>query len=131
MIELILPGKPVPYSAPRVMRSFRKTYNPREKEKTDARLQLKQQYTGPKLDGPIILSIEFRFPIPDSFSKSARKRIQENDYRHTKKPDIDNCIKFALDALKGIVLVDDNQVDVLWVRKIYSENPSTVIRVMT
>ena len=46
-----------------------------------------------------------------------------------KKPDIDNLIKFVLDALQGQdgYFVDDSQVIRLYAEKIYSDKPRTEI----
>ena len=49
-----------------------------------------------------------------------------------KKPDIDNLIKFVLDALQGqnAYFVDDSQVVRILAEKIYSDNPRTEIMIV-
>ena len=51
---------------------------------------------------------------------------------HTKKPDIDNLIKFVLDALSGQngFFLDDNLIESIYAKKIYSDNPKTMILIM-
>ena len=52
---------------------------------------------------------------------------------HTKKPDIDNLIKFVLDALQGQngFFLDDSQVVRLYAEKIYTDdNPHTEIIIL-
>ena len=46
-----------------------------------------------------------------------------------KKPDIDNLIKFVLDALQGQegYIVDDSQVVRIYAEKLYSDKPRTEI----
>ena len=47
----------------------------------------------------------------------------------SKKPDIDNLIKYVLDALQGIngYIVDDSQVIRIYAEKSYSDKPRTEI----
>ena len=47
----------------------------------------------------------------------------------TKKPDIDNLIKFVMDSLSGHngFFLDDNQVYTIYAEKLYSDNPRTEI----
>ena len=49
-----------------------------------------------------------------------------------KKPDIDNLIKFALDALQGKegYIVDDSQVVRIYAEKLYSDDPRTEIMIV-
>ena len=51
---------------------------------------------------------------------------------HTKKPDIDNLIKFVLDALQGQngFFFDDSQVVRLYAEKIYTDDPATEIMIL-
>ena len=48
---------------------------------------------------------------------------------HTKKPDIDNLIKFVMDSLSGIngFFLDDNQIVSIYAEKIFSDDPKTEI----
>ena len=48
---------------------------------------------------------------------------------HTKKPDIDNLIKYVLDSLSGQngFFLDDNQVYTIYAEKLYSDKPRTEI----
>lgn len=66
-------------------------------------------------------------PIPKSYSKKARlKSIGEP---HQKKPDISNLIKFTEDALNEILWEDDSVIAEIKAKKIYSEEPKTIITV--
>ena len=51
---------------------------------------------------------------------------------HTKKPDIDNMIKFVLDALQGQngYYLDDSQIIRIYAEKIYCEDPRTEIMIV-
>jgi len=80
---------------------------------------------------PIMLSIKFYMPIPKSYSKKARLNIVTNGFIHTKRPDIDNLVKLILDSLNGVCWVDDSQIILLNVMKLYAatEDPRTEIKV--
>jgi hypothetical protein len=47
-----------------------------------------------------------------------------------KKPDIDNIAKTYLDAMNGVIFVDDTQVVELHVKKVYAEKPGVDVMVM-
>lgn len=46
---------------------------------------------------------------------------------HTKRPDLDNLIKFVKDCLNGVVYQDDSQVFSIQAEKRYSEDPKTEV----
>jgi Holliday junction resolvase RusA-like endonuclease len=53
----------------------------------------------PPMDGPLAVTIEFRFPLPAS---------DPHRTRHTTKPDIDKLERATLDALKAGGLIKDD-----------------------
>lgn len=61
-------------------------------------------------DSAIVATIDLYFPIPESYSKSKRKRIADGEIKHTKRPDVDNCAKAILDALNEVAYKDDAQI---------------------
>jgi Holliday junction resolvase RusA-like endonuclease len=67
-------------------------------------------------------------PIPKGTSKKKIIEMTENlTIHHTKKPDIDNLVKFSMDCLNGIAWEDDKQVISLSSYKYYSLKPRTEI----
>lgn len=70
-----------------------------------------------KIDQPLRVDLCFMLPRPKKLltAKLANKLIP-----YTRKPDIDNFIKSTLDALNGIVWVDDSQVIEISARKFYA-----------
>lgn len=79
--------------------------------------------------GPLRVDIDIFFPRPQKFK--ARK-YSAGPIRHVCKPDRDNIEKAILDALKGIVFVDDCQVCAGEVKKFYHElngRPRAEIRI--
>jgi Holliday junction resolvase RusA-like endonuclease len=61
--------------------------------------------------GPVAVAIVFRLPRPASLPARVR--------HHVRKPDIDKLARAVLDALTGVLFVDDRSVVDLRVRKCY------------
>lgn len=59
----------------------------------------------------------FYFEIPKSTPKKNRAEAV-----HTKKPDLDNLVKFIKDCLNGEAWKDDSQVVSLFAQKIYERD---------
>lgn len=70
--------------------------------------------------------MEFHVPVPESTAKSTRNRMFWYG-EPTVKPDIDNLVKFYLDAGNQVLWPDDKKIIDLRATKVYSENPSTII----
>ena len=69
------------------------------------------------------------FPVPNSYSKKKRGECIAGLIKPTAKPDIDNVVKAALDAMNGVVYADDKQVFEVIVSKRYSDHPQGYIEV--
>jgi len=63
----------------------------------------------------------FRMPPPKSGQRA----------RHTVKPDVDKLLRSTLDALSGVVFVDDSQVTSLSAHKIYASDASAAGALIT
>ena len=127
-------GEPVGKGRPRFARrgNFVSTYSP-QKTKTyedEIRMMAKAAMGASEaLETPVTVAIYIRVGIPKSFSKQKRKDALANIERPTKKPDIDNIAKCFLDAMNGIVYLDDKQVVSLHITKEYAETPAVDIMV--
>jgi len=75
----------------------------------------------PPLTGPVLLSIVAYMPIPSSLSDKRKRALIGKP--HAKKPDADNVAKAVQDGCNGVAYVDDSQIWMLIVRKVYSETP--------
>ena len=76
------------------------------------------------IDGPVRLWVRFCMPIPASYKE------EDLDFQpHIKRPDVDNLVKSVMDALRGIVWVDDSQVCETSLEKWYSTRPRVEIEV--
>ncbi|MGN7243268.1 RusA family crossover junction endodeoxyribonuclease [Bacillus paralicheniformis] len=77
--------------------------------------------------GALHVDLTFVMPIPKSWSK--KKQRESIGTLHTKKPDIDNLVKGAFDALNKVAWKDDNQVSQVTARKLYGLDPGIIIQV--
>ena len=127
-------GEPVGKGRPRFARrgNFVSTYSP-QKTKTyedEIRMMAKAAMgSSEPLDTPVTVAIYIRAGIPASFSKQKRKDALEGILKPTKKPDADNILKCFLDAMNGIVYLDDKQVVNIHLTKVYAETPAVEIMV--
>jgi Holliday junction resolvase RusA-like endonuclease len=127
-------GEPVGKGRPRFARrgNFVSTYSP-QKTKTyedEIRMMAKAAMgSSEPLDTPVTVAIYIRVGIPASFSKQKRKDALEGILKPTKKPDADNILKCFLDAMNGIVYLDDKQVVNIHLTKVYAETPAVEVMV--
>jgi Holliday junction resolvase RusA-like endonuclease len=134
MIVYSVYGEPIGKGRPRFAKrgNFVSTYTP-QKTKTyedEIRLMAKAAMGGSEpLETPVTVAIYIRVGIPASFSKQKRKDALANIERPTKKPDADNILKCFLDAMNGIVYIDDKQVVNIHLTKVYSEIPAVEVMV--
>lgn len=128
-VVLEIPGKPIAKKRPRFARrgNFVVTYNPQEPEEGRFLFELQKQWKRGPLTNPIHLTLFFEMPIPKSTSSSKRKLMERGWIPHTKRPDLDNLIKFVKDCLNGTVYRDDSQIISLKAEKKYSNEPKTLI----
>lgn len=129
-IFLTIPGTPIAQKRPRFARrgKFVTTYSDQETEAGRfialAAAELKRHSFLPT-EAPVRLDMTFIFPWPASVSLKKRRA----DFRHYKKPDVDNCIKFVMDCLLALLYHDDKQVWYVSAAKEYGAVPGTEIMV--
>jgi Holliday junction resolvase RusA-like endonuclease len=68
------------------------------------------------VDFPIYLELLFVMPRPSDLRTTKKLALV---IPHTKRPDLDNCLKAVEDAMTGIVWRDDSLVSTAWLRKRY------------
>lgn len=134
MIQFTIPGQPVAKGRPKFSSAggFVKAYTPaktREYEGRIAALATRAMAGREPSARPIEVLLELRMEIPASWTKAKRLAASLGTVRATKKPDADNVLKGVKDACNGIVWVDDSQVVVITVRKLYHAEPCVVIAV--
>lgn len=127
--EIIVLGDPIPKSRPRLSRYH--TYDNQSEKKTTTKWILMSEVS--KLNyKPVAdyfeLNVCFHMPIPKSTSqKKKNELLMHPKQMHVKKPDIDNLLKYYMDAGNGILWDDDAKISSIFSTKIYSENPRTQI----
>lgn len=77
---------------------------------------------------PVAVEVTAYLPVPSSWAGSKRDAALAGAIVPNVKPDWDNIGK-TLDALKGIVWLDDKQIAEACVRKLYAENPRLEVSV--
>ena len=130
MITITIPGIPIAKGRPRLGKYG--TYTPTKTVNYENLVQLcyMDQGEGKKLEGALQMVIDLYFPIPKSYSKKRVEAIKEMEELHTKKPDIDNCIKSITDALNQFAYDDDSQIVGITARKHYTtEEPRAVVTI--
>lgn len=133
-IEIHIPGVPIAKKRPRFARrgKFVTTYNSQETEEGRWLLGVREAFRKNGLMEPINVPVAiwmiFSMPIPKSATKKQLEAIKVHP-KHTKKPDIDNLQKFALDCLNGELFTDDSLVWSINAFKAYHEQPGTYIKV--
>lgn len=75
--------------------------------------------------GPLVLVLYFCMPMPKAWSKKTRLRPPP----HTKRPDVDNLVKWICDCANEILWCDDAQVTACYSQKLYDEEPKTVMEI--
>lgn len=91
--------------------------------------QIPEDVLNNPLESEVYLNTKFYLPIPENFSKTDREIAERGYIRPIVKPDFDNFIKTYMDALKGIVWVDDAQVVKSVEEKLYSYNPRVCMKI--
>lgn len=126
MINIEIPGIPKPLKRHRTSKG--KTYDPSKDDKFNFAWEVKSRCMGlfPHSQS-IKVDLEYHMPIPKSYSKKARLKLVGEP--HQKKPDITNLAKFTEDALNNVLWEDDSLIVELTLKKVYSEEPKTVITV--
>lgn len=80
------------------------------------------------MQGPVSLSVQFYQKVPPSWPRLKRQRAIECEIWPTARPDLSNLVKSIEDACNGILFNDDAQIVSLRVLKLYSQEPSVLIR---
>ena len=130
-ITILVNGTAVAKGRPRATRKgFVDTPAATRKYEAHARLAAGLAMEGrPPLQGPVKLELLVELPIPMSWSKRKHAAAIVGDVMPTSRPDLDNYVKSALDAINTIVVVDDSQVVEVHGRKKYGEAPKLVATV--
>lgn len=132
-MRIVIPGPPIAKSRPKFSTrgGYPRAYDPQAKQMHALAVILRQEIHKNDLKVPTSLPIEVAFsfylPLPDSASEPKRnEKLWNLDQCH--KPDLDNLIK-TWDFANQILWDDDRQIVKLTAKKLYSENPCTIIEI--
>jgi Holliday junction resolvase RusA-like endonuclease len=127
-VTVIINGKPVAKGRPRMTRrGF--VYTPAATRKYEAHGRLAAQMAmdgRPPIEVPVRIELLVELPVPASWSRRKTADAITGGIRPTSRPDTDNYIKSALDAINSIVVADDGQVVEIHAKKKFSVAPKMV-----
>jgi Holliday junction resolvase RusA-like endonuclease len=134
-IHFQVEGDPKGKGRPRFSRvgNFTKVYTDKQTLTYEAMIATfaKQAMGGTELlKTPVSVFLYVRLPVPQSYSNKRRDACLSGLEKPCKKPDIDNIAKTYLDAMNGVIFVDDTQVIDLHVKKLYSVVAGVDVMVM-
>jgi Holliday junction resolvase RusA-like endonuclease len=130
-ITIVIDGAAVAKGRPRMTRRGI-TYTPAATRKYEAHGRLAAQLA---MEGrtpiavPVRMVAQVELPIPSSWSQRRRSAAIAGDIRPTSRPDIDNYLKAAMDAINEIVVADDSLIVELDARKRYGADPKLVLTI--
>lgn len=110
-------GNPIPWARAGVYQN--RFYDSQKNEKLLFSISLQSQHDEePLFDKPMALIANFYMPIPQN------KKNHKNKF-HSSKPDLDNLLKFLLDAIKNVIIKDDRMINSITSSKKYDPEPRT------
>ena len=129
---LTIPGVPRGKGRPRFVKATGRAYTPADTLsyegviRHEAALEMRGE---PPLDRPLAIAVTAVLPIPASWSRKKREAALAGDVWPTGRPDADNYLKAAADALNSIVYRDDSQLVRMEASKCYGTSPRLSITV--
>jgi Holliday junction resolvase RusA-like endonuclease len=131
-ITIVLLGPPVAYA--RTGTNLRQRFTPKRQRSESKTLRTVAQQemlsaNHPIFDEPLRLRVRSEWPIPASWSQRRRDLAILHILKPAKRPDLDNIVKQAKDALSGVVYRDDCLIVELIAEKLYSEQPKIVLTI--
>lgn len=133
-IEITVLGDPKAQKRHRHARmgNFVKVYDPSSADKGDFLSIIQSKAPEKPLDCALLVEAEFYFSRPKSHYKTGKNSHilrDNNPVWHTSRNDVDNLLKFCLDAMNKIYWKDDAIIAQCTIKKQYSDNPRTEIRI--
>ena len=118
--EITIDMKAFPWAAPTITRFG--SYDTRSNKKNALKWLIKTAWDKQMITNPVEVCLKFAFRPSKSLSKSKKDAMVAGHIKHAVKPDLDNVFKATCDCLKGIVILDDNQVFKISAEKYYAES---------
>lgn len=130
-----LGGEPVAKGRPRIGRLHNGrpvAFTPAHTVKYETQLRYEAQHAmdgRPMFTGPLEMVVTAALPVPRSWSNVKKIKAVAGQVLPVSRPDADNYLKIAADALNQLVYQDDSQIVRMTVSKIYSSTPGLTIEV--
>jgi Holliday junction resolvase RusA-like endonuclease len=127
-VIVVIAGEPVAKARPRVTRRGI-AYTPAHTRKYESHGRLAAQLAmghRPPIEAPVRIELLVELPVPASWSQRRTADAITGHIRPTSRPDVDNYVKSALDAIDGIVVIDDSQIVEMSAKKKYGITPKLV-----
>ena len=102
-------------------------YDPSSKDKKIAIQQIKEQFTGKPYTDALKIRFVFHIKRPKAHfrtGKYSNELKKTAPVYHTKRPDVDNFVKFYMDCMNKTVYLDDSQVIEIYAKKEYDDKES-------
>lgn len=122
-IDFYINGNPKPLKRHRITRGNR-IYDPSSVDKKEWMKEAKDFCPEIPLDCPITVELEFVMKRPKSHYGTGRnsgKLKNSSPKEHLKTPDLDNLVKFVLDAMNGHFYKDDSRITKIICSKKYND----------
>lgn len=127
-----VPGHPQGKGRPRFVRATGRTYTPEQTRNYEGMIRLAAETAmagrGP-IKRPVALAMAAVFGVPKRFPRARREAALSGGEFPAKRPDIDNVVKAATDAMNGVVYRDDAQIVSVRCSKIYGPSPMLTVSV--
>lgn len=104
-------------------------YDPSKIDLQQIQWQLRPYAPKELITSKVRVCYHFYMPIPKSVSKATRRQML-NGIINPSRPDTSNLLYLYENAMKGVIYVDDRQVDDLCAHRRYAEIPKTVIKII-
>ena len=132
LFEVFVRGVPKPQGRPRIVRFPNGKAGLKDPEvsrdwKNYVRMVAGETWGRAPEEGPVALFLTFYLPIPRSWSKKRRMAALAGEIWPLGRPDSDNLAKAVIDALLGVLIVDDRQIVELSATKLYGASPGVNI----
>jgi Holliday junction resolvase RusA-like endonuclease len=119
-------GEPVPKGRPRFSTrgKFPVAYTPEKTKNYESEVAMMAKAAmgaSEPLEGALEAFIYVTFAVPASYSKKRTEACLSGQEKHTKKPDMDNVVKYVIDGMDKIVFENDSQFTSIHATKVYGE----------
>lgn len=104
-------------------------YNPSAKKQKDFLAACSEYLPMPPWEGPIEIHLNFFFARPKTHFRTGKMSnvLKPNvPLLHTGRKDLDNLVKFVLDAMNKVAYLDDSQISVLRAAKYFTNENARV-----